>query len=120
MATKFTQKGITLLEVLVGFVIFTASLVAILDYVGSQIFHVHRSAEYLQRMQRVYQTSGYADPQAVTRTAATGHEGRFDWDINVSEMGSIEKRDTTLFLKRYDYSLTEAGNTLTWSVIRLE
>ncbi len=52
-----TQEGVTLLEVLVGFVIFTSSLVAILDYVSGQIYHSHLSLTNLQKVQMIYEFS---------------------------------------------------------------
>ena len=49
----------TLLEVLVGFVIFSASLVAVLEYVGWQVFHQHRSDIKLQKLELVYEASAF-------------------------------------------------------------
>ena len=109
------QSGLTLLEVLVGFVIFTLSLVAILDYVGEQVFHVHRSGSNLQRLQQIYLSSSNGkgfEPSGDTE------QDEFDWLVVATELDALESSDQVLLLNRYDIKVSNANNSLTWSVIR--
>jgi len=113
------QSGLTLLEVLVGFVIFTLSLVAILDYVGEQVFHVHRSGSHLQRLQQLYVAAGSGGGLEVPtlHPGDAAAEG-FDWRVVATELDAVEVRDELLLLNRYDISVSNANNSLNWSVIR--
>ncbi len=113
------QQGITLLEVLVSFVIFTASLVAILDFVSGQIFHVHRSASNLQRVQGIYQTRGDRGLESLRQSLASGQENPYRWTVAATEMDAIEMRSSTRLLNRYDYSVADVNNELHWTVIRI-
>ncbi len=113
------QQGITLLEVLVGFVIFTASLVAILDFVSGQIFHVHRSASNLQRLQGIYQTLGNDGQESLKRSLESGQANQYSWTVATTEMDAIEMGKTSLQLNRYDYSIADLNNELHWTVIRI-
>ncbi len=113
------QQGITLLEVLVGFVIFTASLVAILDFVSGQIFHVHRSASNLQRLQGIYQTLGDGGLESLQRSLESGQANQYSWTVAATELDAIEMRKTSLQLNRYDYSIADSNNELHWTVVRI-
>lgn len=115
-----TQAGVTLLEVLVGFVIFSASLVAVLDYVSQHIYLQQLTSSSLKNIQLVYDVSiltetglknmdGYShsfDPQHVTAV--------------VTPISSITSRRNQIVLNQYDYQVNNPNGTLEWSVLKVE
>jgi Tfp pilus assembly protein PilV len=124
MKTANSQYGVTLLEVLVGFVIFSASLVAVLDYVSGQVYNFHRSASNLQKVQLAYDWS--TAHQALANTGLQRSNLRGDADITVSsstmEVFTWKKREISL--NRYSYRVADpkrsnSNNTLAWTVIRV-
>lgn len=112
------QKGVTLLEVLVGFVIFTSSLVGILDYVSGQIYHSHLSSENLQKVQLIYEQSSVAGTAIGKELVNSGEF--YDLDLSQASTTLEENRQggETLMLNRYDYTITNTTNSFEWAVIR--
>jgi Tfp pilus assembly protein PilV len=120
MRRRQLQRGVTLIEVLVGFVIFTSSLVAVLGYVGEQIFHTHRASANLQRIQRIYETSQSFDRDALREASASDAGAEYTWLVSATTMDQLENSTEPLSLVRYDYSVADRQNTMTWSVLHLE
>ena len=113
------QLGVTLLEVLVGFVIFTSSLVAVLDYVSGQIYHSHLSSANLQKVQMVYDFSTFIEPGSDgSPIQSAGYDG-FNFTIVSSEMDSSSEGGGDLLLNRYDYSVSDNNNSFAWAVIKV-
>ena len=113
------QKGVTLLEVLVGFVIFTSSLVAVLDYVSGQIYHNHLSSTNLQKVQMIYEFSTSMGLDSEQLPAQASEYDNFDFTVSSSAMDSSSQRGGDLLLKRYDYLVSDSNNSLAWAVIKL-
>ena len=112
------QNGVTLLEVLVGFVIFTSSLVGILDYVSGQIYHFHLSSQNLQKTQLIYEQSSVAGTSIGKELVNSGEY----YDLDLSQVSTTLEENRsgsdTLMLNRFDYTVTNTTNSFEWSVIR--
>jgi len=119
MSLLSVQRGVTLLEVLVGFVIFTSSLVAVLDYVSGQIYHKHLSHANFQKVQIVYDFSNAIElgPEHL-KTQSTEYND-FDFTVLSSTMESSSQRGGEVFLNRYDYSVSDNNNAFAWAVIKV-
>ncbi len=115
-----TQEGVTLLEVLVGFVIFTSSLVAILDYVSGQIYHSHLSLTNLQKVQMIYEFSSAIGLNSEQLNTQTTKYDNFNLTVLASTMESSDQRDGELLLNRYDYSVLDSQNAFAWAVIKVD
>lgn len=118
------QHGVTLLEVLVGFVIFSASLVAVLDYVSGQIYNFHRSASNLQKVQLAYDWSTAHEALANTGLQRSNQRGDSDITVSASTMEVFSWKKSEISLNRYSYrvadpKLSNGNNALTWTVIRV-
>ena len=109
----------TLLEVLVGFVIFISSLVAVLDYVSGQVYHYHLSTGNQQKVQMIYDLSVIADLGIEVQLNQTAEYVDFDWTVTSSTMDSVEQKDKQQLLKRSVYSVIDANNTFEWTVLKI-
>jgi len=113
------QQGVTLLEVLVGFVIFTSSLVAVLDYVSGQIYNNHLSSTNQQKVQMIYDFSTSLELAPGHLKVQSAKYDSFDFTVLSSTMGSSSQRDGDVFLNRYDYTVSDSSNSLAWAVIKV-
>ena len=112
------QKGVTLLEVLVGFVIFTSSLVAVLDYVSGQIYHNHLSSTNLRKVQMVSDFSTLMQPGSEQLPIQSAGYDSFALTVSTSAMDSSSRGADDYLLNRYDYSVSDSDNSFTWTVIK--
>jgi Tfp pilus assembly protein PilV len=119
MITNCCQKGVTLLEVLIGFVIFTSSLVAILDYVGNQVYLNHLTDKNQRRTLLVYELDSVSglenNEQASIITAYQ------DIDASAISEPLYEFKDgrKDMVLLQTLYSVGDVGNTFAWSVLEV-
>ena len=113
------QRGVTLVEILVGFVIFTTSLVAILDFVSEQNYHYHRSSTYLEKMQAVYDYSAL-DLKMSQHLSDSALSSDFDMAISASAMDAFGQGDSQRLLVRFEYRIPGPESDLTWAVIKFE
>ncbi|MCP4430877.1 MAG: hypothetical protein GY806_07865 [Gammaproteobacteria bacterium] len=113
------QSGVTLIEVLVGFVIFTSSLVAILNYVSGQVYHRQLSSENLQKVQLIYSLSTTADIQTQQGTPVLDIESKFDLSASTTSLDSIKRGKNEITLNQHQFTVSNSINALTWSVISL-
>jgi len=109
------QSGVTLLEVLVGFVIFISSLVAVLDHVANGIYLQKKAAQKAQRAalvrDRLALSSSLAQPVASEALVTTDNE----------IMERVESSRQPLVLRRIEYRFREHDGEVTkWSVLRME
>ncbi len=109
-----------MLEVLVGFVIFTTSLVAVLDYVSGQIYHSHLSLTNLQKVQMIYDFSTVIELDPEQLGAQSTKYDNFNFTVLSSTMESSSQRSGELLLNRYDYSVSDSNNALAWAVIKVD
>ncbi len=111
------QYGVTLLEVLVGFVIFSASLVAILNFVSGQIYHAHISAENLQKVQLIYDYSNAFNGDVDFQS---GSDSAFDLSVSSSVIEESKQRQGEFALSQYEYSVSNTHNSLVWTSIKID
>ncbi len=113
------QTGITLLEVLVGFVIFTTSLVAVLEYVSGQVYLYHLSSDNLQKTQLLYELSstiGINQNKQIT----TGVEfNNLDWSVNSTELDVTSQRNEVVQLNSINFSIMKNNQVLQWTVLKI-
>jgi len=115
-----SQKGISLLEVLVGFVIFTSSLVAVLDYVSGQVYLFHLSSNNQQKVQMVYDLSIVADLGIEQQINIASEYDDFDWSVSSSLMDSLEQREGGSLLNRSTYSIVDSNGIYEWTVLNIK
>jgi Tfp pilus assembly protein PilV len=114
------QKGVTLIEVLVGFVIFTTSLVAVLNYVSEQIYHNQRATMNLQKMQTIYEWSRIQPLGLDESRALSPRADDFSLMVAASTIDAFTQNETETLLNSYSYSVADQDNALTWDVLRVE
>ncbi len=112
------QKGITLLEVLIGFVIFTSSLVSILDYVGNQVYLTHLTDKKQHRVQLVYELfSAGSDQREQARILSTYQD--MDVAVTSQKLDEMKVRKNTASIFQTQYSVTDTDNQFEWSVLEV-
>lgn len=113
------QRGVTLLEVLVGFVIFSTSMVAVLDYVSGQIYQYQLSTSNLKELQLIYDAS-VADKLSETGFYSADSNA-VDYKLMVSEtiMDTYRQRGDDLKMKLSQYSTNRRAGGFHWSVIKV-
>lgn len=114
------QSGVTLLEVLIGFVIFTTSLVALLDYVSGQVYHTHRTAQTLQAVKLIHDWSSVTPEIEDQRRIRHSDRAGFEYLISSSAMESVNLRKREILLNRYSYSVGDREHLFAWTVIRID
>ena len=114
------MSGITLIEVLVGFVIFMASLVAILDYVANQMHLRRTSAENLERASALYQQALRADyPEDIAAGMSALPRGVTVEKQTERLLDSYSYRREKIGLWQVDYRAQSASGVFQWSVIEV-
>lgn len=118
MKLRSNQEGVTLVEVLVGFVIFTSSLVAILNYVSGQVYHSHLSSENLQKVQLIYNLSSAVNPDPNQQLSQLSGDGSFNFSVSSSVMDSSPSQ-SAFMLNRYEISVSDSDSPLTWILLNI-
>lgn len=112
------QQGVTMIEVLVGFVIFMSSLVAVLDYVGNQAYLERVSQQRYQAISTIQQqlmelATGDVDRQKL-RVEDRSIEVRAASVINQE---SIELRRIEHRLQRIRFVIRDDRGERNWTVL---
>ena len=114
-----TQQGITLLEVMIGFVIFSVSLVAVLDYVGNQVYLQHKAQKNQQKNLLLYELAIQSElgPEHMAQLIS-GHP---DLRVTVSDtlIDDSTRRNTEAAIFESRFSLSDVDSTLDWTVIEV-
>jgi type II secretory pathway pseudopilin PulG len=114
------HSGMTLLEVLVGFVIFTASLVAILDYVSNQVYLNHLTEKNQIKASFI---NDYAALALLGESAqigfASSQEG-MEVSLESTQIDSYKEGRTESVLVQTLISVTENGNSYEWSILEIK
>ncbi len=113
------QKGITLLEVLVGFVIFTSSLVAVLDYVSGQVYHYHLSYDAYQKVQMIYDLTEVSKIGIEQQLIQADHYYNYNWTVSTLIMDSFSQKDKEKILQQSTHSVSNESNTFVWDVLNI-
>ena len=117
---NFKQQGVTLIEVLVGFVIFMASLVVVLDYVSEQIFHSHRSADNLEQLQFIYQLESMRPYFSDRLDMPNFNQANMRWSMSESVLETFKQRKKDLALKKITYQLGDGEKNFQWEVLSID
>lgn len=114
------QKGVTLLEVLVGFVIFTSALVAVLEYVSSQIYRGHLSSSSLDKVQMTYELSTFEELGVVHQAEYFSKYEGLNWSMSSSIMDtfSSNRNEESNLLKRNTFTVVDNKNAFNWTVLK--
>jgi Tfp pilus assembly protein PilV len=112
------QSGVTLLEVLVGFVIFTSSLVAVLNYIANQVYLGHRVDNTYQMVKLVHQLviGRRIGDEEVSRLNDEYHALHIDLDSHLINEAS---RTHPTNLMHTQYTISDGGADFTWSVLEV-
>ena len=116
---KKNQIGMTLIEVLVGFVIFSSSLVAVLDYVSGQIYLGHMSSKNLLKVQYLYELSTVESVGKKVNFDFSDEFIELDWSVESTVMDVTSQRNGDTRLNRVDFFIQDNNSSLPWSVIKI-
>jgi type II secretory pathway pseudopilin PulG len=113
------QRGVTLIEVLVGFVIFTGSLVAVLDYVGNQVFAQRQSEQQYRRLQ-VLQQWRLRERTAAGRSLPPPDQRVVVLPGQVEAVEVLEQRRQRRMLLRRVFTVRDAAGSRSWTLLELQ
>ena len=113
------QQGMTLLEVLVGFVIFTSSLVAILNHVSNQVYLNHLSDKNQQKAQLLYDYSTVValGPEALSAFASSRQGLELSYVSSAVDSFNGRKGDSDLL--KTQITVWDGGESYDWSVYEI-
>jgi hypothetical protein len=117
---KFKQQGVTLIEVLVGFVIFMSSLVVVLDYVSEQIFQVNRTSSNLEQLQLIYQLATLPPHIDDWVDFPEWNDSSMDWSASALVLENYKQRKKEVLLKKINYQVDDIGRKFSWDIIVIE
>lgn len=112
--------GMTLLEVLVGFVIFTSSLVAILNYVSNQIYLNHLTESNQIKAGLI---NDYAALSELGEDAQVGFASTLDGvgiSMASSQIDNFKQGNKEMLLVQTLISVSDQTNTYEWSILELK
>lgn len=112
------QAGVTLLEVMVGFVVFTSSLVVVLDYVSNHVYQGRLTDEGLHKTGQIYAQTVVMQGPAESRMGRALGKARYDVLISSSVMDAKEIRGQEITLLRDQYQINDRDGSFTWTVLR--
>ena len=115
-----SESGMTLLEVLVGFVIFSASLVAILDYVSNQIYLNHLTEKNQQKAGLIYEYAALSSLGEQAQLAFLGAQQALNVSVNSFPVDVIKERNKEITLLKTDISVMDQGNSYQWSILEIK
>lgn len=110
----------TLLEVLVGFVIFTSSLVAILNYVSNQIYLNHLTESNQIKAGLI---NDYAALSELGEDAQVGFASTLDGvgiSMASSQIDNFKQGNKEMLLVQTLISVSDQTNTYEWSILELK
>ncbi len=117
---KNLESGMTLLEVLVGFVIFSASLVAVLDYVSNQIYLSHLTEKNQHKASLIYEYAALSNLGEQAQLAFIGAQQEMNIMVNSVPLYEIKERNKEMALLKTDISVSDQGNSYQWSILEIK
>jgi Tfp pilus assembly protein PilV len=115
-ATSNHQNGMTLLEVMVGFVIFSASLVAILDYVSNQIYLNHLTEKNQHKVRLIYDYSLAQEMGVDAQQSFASTLTDFNLSFDSTVIDSLESRRGNMVLTKTRISVEDGAGSYDWSI----
>jgi Tfp pilus assembly protein PilV len=117
--TQNHQNGMTLLEVMVGFVIFSASLVAILDYVSNQIYLNHLTEKNQHKVRLIYDYSLTQEMGVDAQQSFASTLTDFNLSFDSTVIDSFESRRGNMVLTKTIISVEDGGSSYDWSIYEI-
>lgn len=115
-----SQSGMTLLEVLVGFVIFSASLVAILNYVSNQIYLNHLTEKNQHKAGLIDEYSALAALGEQAQIAFISNQKVMGVSVNSTPIEEVKDRNNKMTLVETHIAITDQGNRYEWSILEIK
>jgi Tfp pilus assembly protein PilV len=113
------QLGMTLLEVLVGFVIFTSSLVAILDYVSNQVYLNHQTEKNTRKALLIYDYSLISEFSAEAGAVFAASQSDMKLTSVSSPVNSFKDKKEDAVLMQTMVSIEDGSGTYDWSILEV-
>ncbi len=113
------QRGVTLLEVLVGFVIFTSSIVAVMDYVTQQVYLLHRSNNNHEKAQFIYDLTDIYSMGSEQQVIESVDMSDLDWNAEAVVLESFTKKRSNRALVKSTYTISDPNSKLVWDVLAI-
>lgn len=110
----------TLLEVLVGFVIFTSSLVAILDYVSNQIYLNHLTEKNQIKAGLINDYAALAELSEAARTGFVSSQDEMVVSLASNQIDTYKRGNEKIMLVETLVSVSDQGNTYEWSILEIK
>jgi Tfp pilus assembly protein PilV len=113
------QVGMTLLEVMVGFVIFTSSLVAILDYVSNQVYLNHQTEKNTKKALLIYDYSLVSGVSAEAGAVFAASQSDMKLTSTSSPIDSFKDKRDEVALMQTQISIEDGSETYDWSILEV-
>ena len=110
----------TLVEVMVGFVIFSASLVAILNYVSNQIYLNHITEKNQQKASLIGEYSSLSAIGEQAQAEFISAQETVDIDVSYGPLDSFKQRNQEIALVETLITVTEQGNSYQWTILEIK
>jgi type II secretory pathway pseudopilin PulG len=114
------HSGMTLLEVLVGFVIFTSSLVAILNYVSNQVYLSHLTEKNQVKASLINDYAALAGLGEAAQLGFASSQEDLDVSLSSSQIDSYKEGSAQSVLVQTQISVTDRGNVYEWSILEIK
>lgn len=114
------NNGMTLLEVLVGFVIFSASLVAILEYVSNQVYLNHQTEKNERKAHLIYEYSLFSELGPDATSVLASSQSEFNLLFSSTPVDSFKNRKAEIVLVKTLVSVEDGAGTYDWAIMELQ
>jgi type II secretory pathway pseudopilin PulG len=111
--------GMTLLEVLVGFVIFTSSLVAILNYVSNQVYLNHLTERNQIKASLINDYATLAELGETSRLGVASSQDGMDVSLASTRIDSYKEGKAGAVLVQTQISVTDRNGSYEWSILEI-
>ncbi len=111
--------GMTLLEVLVGFVIFTSSLVAILNYVSNQVYLNHLTERNQIKASLINDYATLAELGETSRLGVVSSQDGMDVSLASTRIDSYKEGKAGAVLVQTQISVTDRNGSYEWSILEI-
>lgn len=110
----------TLLEVLVGFVIFTSSLVAILDYVSNQIYLNHLTEKNQIKASMIKDYAALTELGDEAQIGFASSQDAVTISLASSQVDEYKQGNDAMILVQTLVSVSDQSNTYEWTILELK
>lgn len=114
------QSGMTLLEVMVGFVIFSSSLIAILDYVSNQLYLYQLASKNKEEIELLYNYSLLSGLGVDARAKFLSTESAYDLTYTSLPVEVTEDSKVDQVLIKTTLKIENGENPFLWAVYEFQ